>query len=156
MELFFDTSAFIKAVRAEPGSDRVRQMIRDPQNQIYLSRLVVPESFSVLGRIWRTGQLTQTARDDTANMILQLLSHRRVHVRAISNQIGDNASRLALTLAAPQYPQFVLRALDALQLASVLDVRHTFSQVVFVCADERLIALAQTTGLPTINPTTQL
>lgn len=153
MELFFDTSAFIKVVRAEPGSDWVRHAIRDPQNQIYLSRLVIPESFSVFGRLWRTGLLTQIDRDNTGDLILQLLRLRRIHVRAISNQIVDNASQLALTLVAPQYPQFVLRALDALQLASALDVRQLILQITFVCADHRLLAFAQIAGLQVIDPT---
>jgi uncharacterized protein with PIN domain len=154
MEFFFDTSAFIKAVREEPGSAWVRQTIRNPQNQIYLSRLVVAESFSVLGRLWRSGALTEKARDATANVIRQLLHHWRVHVRTISNHIGDSAGQLALTLTTPHYPQFVLRALDALQLASVLDIRQQFSEMVFVCSDQRLFAFAQAVAVPVIDPTT--
>lgn len=155
MDYFFDTSALIKAVRIEPGSDWVRRILRDPQHQIFVSRLVVPESFSVLGRLWRADQLTQAARDTTASALTQLLRHQRVHVRAITNQISDAAGQLALTLVAAPYPQFVLRALDAIQLATALEVRQVVPHLVFACADARLVALAQVAGQAVIDPTTQ-
>ncbi len=155
MDLFFDTSAFIKAVRTEPGSVWVRRVIRDTQNQIYISRLIVPESFGVIGRMWRSGQLNQAERDDTVNILLRLLRHRRVHVRAVTAVVCDSSGQLSLTLAVPQYPQFVLRALDAIQLATALSLRQTAPRLAFVCADQRLIALAQSAGIAAIDPSTQ-
>jgi predicted nucleic acid-binding protein len=130
-------------------------VIRDAQNQIYVSRLIIPESFGVIGRMWRAGQLNQVERDDTANFLLRLLRHRRVHVRAVTTAICDSSGQLSLTLATPQYPQFVLRALDAIQLATALSVRQTSPQIAFVCADQRLIALAQSAGMAAVDPATQ-
>jgi len=155
MEYFFDTSAFIKALRVEAGSAWVLRTLRDPKNHLYVSRLVVPESFSVLGRLWRAGQLTQAERDTTAILLLQLIRHRRMHVRSVTNQISDAAGHLALTLIAPQYPQFALRALDATQLATAVDVRQAVPHLIFACADARLITLAQIAGQQVIDPTAQ-
>jgi len=148
MDYFLDTSAFIKVVRDEAGSEWIRGVLRDPNNQFYLSRLVLPESFSVLGRLWRSGALTLAERDEIASTLRQLIRSKRVHVRPMGNSIVNEAGELALTTVAAQYPLFALRALDALQLATALDIRRRVPELVFVSADQRLLALAQTTGLP--------
>ena len=60
-------------------------------------------------------------------------------------------------LAGQLVSQHPIRAYDAVQLASAISLRTTLIQaqlpdLVFLTADDRLIAIVQTIGLPSDNP----
>ena len=77
------------------------------------------------------------------------MSNHQYQVIELDQALAESAGQLV-----NQYP---LRAYDAVQLASVLRIQPAFASttstsLVFLTADERLLAIAQSAGLLTDNP----
>lgn len=146
---FLDSSALVKRYVTEVGSGWIDQIF-DPgaSNQLIIARITWVEVLSALARRQREGNL---APDDTAQAIRAFrfdldTRYRTVEMDAL---LVDAAGDLVM-----RHP---LRAYDAVQLASALRVQQGLAQVqvpplTFVCADDRLIAIAQAEGLSANNP----
>lgn len=132
MNIFFDSSAFSKRYIEEEGSDQVDELCQQADT-LELSIICVPEVFSALNRRRREAVISDSDYSLIKNQF--------------GTDIGD-AFLLGLTPAVitrtisllENYP---LRAMDAIHIACALE-----SQIdLFVSADQRQIAAAQTEGL---------
>jgi len=141
---FLDSSALVKRYIAETGSAWVRALT-DPaaHNPLIIARITWVEVLSALARRRREGSLTP---DDVAKAI-------RAFRYDLDMQYQVAELTLTLAEAAGQLvTQHPLRAYDAVQLASALGVQARAPTLIFLSADDRLIAVAQAAGLATDNP----
>ena len=146
---FFDSSALAKRYMPETGSHWVLSLAAPTQrNRIFVAQITPVEIVSSAMRKVRSGELT--ARTGKA---IRLLVDRH-HLRDYNEvRITDLVMRRAEDLL----ELYALRAADALQLASALDLNTRIQptnlpQPIFVCADHRLLAAAIAEGLRTDDP----
>lgn len=145
---FFDTSALGKHYHAEVGTPKVDALLATPGDIHVISRLAAVELHSVFAKKVRTGQLTpadfqklvRRFRGDVAGRRLQVVRLLVAHFRA--------AEELLRRIGPTQN----LRTLDAIQLATALQLARTVPPVQFVSADHALGAVAAAEGLTVINP----
>ena len=146
---FLDSSALVKRYVPEMGSAWM-QAIADAAtgNLLIISRITWVEVLSALARRQREGSLNAT---DVSLIIQQFRFDltNQYSVVEINQILAESAGQLV-----NQYP---LRAYDAVQLAAVLRIQPAFAMatstpLVFLNADDRLLAIAQTAGLLTDNP----
>jgi hypothetical protein len=133
---FFDTSALVKRYVAERGSVWVNDAISRADTRCYISRIAEAEMSSALVRRL-PGDIETLARFD-ADLIAVYVS------LIVTNSLIDQAVLLARTRR--------LRGCDALQLAAAILAVRRISDLVFVCADNDLLAAARMEGLATENP----
>ena len=124
---FLDTSALVKLVIDEPGSEGVRRFLGD--GALASSMLVVTE---LPRAVLRRARVAREVIDGTlAGMMLVGLDH----------ELLRTAGRL-------QPPG--LRSLDAIHLAAAITLREELDA--FVAYDERLLDAASALGLPVASP----
>jgi len=146
---YLDTSALLKRYVTETGSDWVRAYLTSTTvPAVFMSYLTVVEATCAFARRLRDGTLLP-ADHATAVQAFDYDITYRYNLVDITPVTIDTARRLA-----NQHP---LRAYDAVQLATAwLSNQELLSAgeqpLTFVCADDRLIAVAQTEGLLTDNP----
>jgi len=146
---YLDTSALLKRYVTETGSDWVRAYLTSTTAPaVFMSYLTVVEATCAFARRLRDGTLLP-ADHATAVQAFDYDITYRYNLVDITPVTIDAARRLA-----NQHP---LRAYDAVQLATAwLSNQELLSAgeqpLTFVCADDRLIAVAQTEGLLTDNP----
>jgi uncharacterized protein len=146
---FLDSSAIAKRYIPEIGTPWIRQ-ITDPasQNDLFIARITWVEVLSALARRQREGSVS---RNDV---------HRAIDIFAIhvDQQYGFvETDRLLTEAAGDLVRQYPLRAYDTIQLAAALQLKTTLNQAgspdpIFLTADNRLLAIAQATGLLCDNP----
>lgn len=135
MPLFYaDSSALVKLVRDEPGSDALRSFLVD--SDIVSSELVLTE-------------LPRAVRRATA-------ADPRLAEDVLIERAGETLDAVALLpldravlLAAGALAEPALRALDAIHVASAVDLAPIDG---FVTYDERQAAAARLVGLRTLSP----
>ncbi len=133
---YADTSALVKLVRDEPESHALRAFVADAD--LVSSDLILTEIPRAVRR----------AVDDDPALPLDLLLERAGDLmEAIALRPVDRP----LLLAAGALDEPALRALDAIHLASALDVHPVDA---FVTYDERQAAAARLAGLRTMAPGT--
>ena len=143
--VFVDTSALIKRYIAERGSNWVRSWITPVTgNQTAISELAVIETLATLARLQRGGFLSQS-------------SHRRLHADFLQHVDQEYVITLlrspVLDLANELVQRHPLRALDAIHLASALDLaRISGTKPLLIAADFRLLAAASIEGFLTDDP----
>jgi predicted nucleic acid-binding protein len=146
---FLDSSALVKRYVTETGSSRIRALTDpDAHNPLIIARITWVEVLSALARRQREGSLTS---DDVAQAIqtFRYDLNTQYQVSELDPAVAEAAGELVT-----RHP---LRAYDAVQLASALRVQSDLSRtkspaLTFLTADDRLIAIAQTEGLLTDNP----
>lgn len=102
------------------------------------------EFYSAVYRRMREGRLTE---QDVQNLTLVFTAHKRqnYNVVRLTNPILAQAQSLI-----KRYP---LRAYDSIQLASALNIAFRVDEpLTFVCADVRLLTVAEAEGLVSLNP----
>lgn len=147
MRYFFDSSSIAKLYHAESGSARVISLFREPNRQVYISRLAIVELASVAAIKLRTGQITVAMHDDFNRQILVSMVLGEFVVQSLSDQDYDSAARLISTYGAKG-----LRTLDSLQLAASLWRQSRTGIDFFVTSDKTLAHIARQAGLDTIEP----
>ena len=112
--VYLDASALVKLFVPEPGSDDLNQELAGLKDVIVLD-LALTEMASALGRRAREQLLTR----DQARRLFREASklHASSHHAELTPPIHRRAERLMLSLTVP------LRTLDALHLATALDVQ---------------------------------
>jgi predicted nucleic acid-binding protein len=147
--VYLDTSALVKNYIAETGSDWVETvLISERTSRVFTSHLTIVEATCALARRRREGTLSP---EDHVR-VLAALDYDftyRYNTIDVTYPIIDTACLLA-----NQHP---LRAYDAVQLATAWlahqeRVRVGLPSLTFICADDRLIGIAQAEGLLTENP----
>ena len=149
-DCFVDSSALVKNYVREAGSAVVRRLL-DPAAQatITVAQITTVEVVAALMRCGRRGDI---AHEDAETLAAEFLwdVRNRVDVVPTSDAIVD--ASVALTR------QHVLRAYDAVQLATAVATRATrvdrgLPPVVLVCSDRELNAAARAEGLDVLDPT---
>jgi predicted nucleic acid-binding protein len=146
---FLDSSALVKRYVTETGSAWVRSLaVPEARNPLIIARITWVEVLSALARRQREGSLMP---NDVAWAIQTFRYDLDMQYQVV--ELDPALAEAAGTLVT-QHP---LRAYDAVQLASALRVQSGFGQVqaptlIFLAADDRLIAIAQANGLLTDNP----
>ncbi|NOY68192.1 MAG: type II toxin-antitoxin system VapC family toxin [Deltaproteobacteria bacterium] len=150
---FFDSSALVKRYVHEAGSQWVHTVTRlSVSNILFVSRITLVEISSAFARLEREGKV------DSSQILatFQLFEHdwkNQYQIVEIDEALSENAGQLVR-----KYP---LRAYDSVQLASALSLLPFFNGIdsslfTFVCADDRLLSVAQSEGLRTENPNSHL
>lgn len=146
MSFFFDTSALLKLYHREVGTDRVEEIFKQTDDTIVISELAVVELYSTLARKVRTGEITLQAQEEAV---------RNFENDCIRRFIVDPLSRAVIQKAKELLQKHgnakALRSLDSLQLGACLAARMR-EDLVFVCADTRLLEIAGAEGLQVTNP----
>ena len=146
---FLDSSALVKRYIAEVGTAWI-QILTDAEtgNLLFMARIAWIEVLSAFARRQREGLLN---RADVNELMMAFRSHlnHQYEMVEVDAALAETAGQLAM-----QHP---LRAYDAVQLAGALRVQTALGQgeastLMFISADERLLAVARTMGLATDNP----
>lgn len=150
-DYFLDSSALIKRYVEEPGAAWIREITApDAGHIIVIAPITRVEIVSGIMRLNREGALT-----DQAVAAIRFLVDRHARgefvVIALTEEIVARAEDLL--------ERYVLRASDAIQLASALEsnvqiAKDAPPRLEFVSADARLLAAAIGEGLTTIDPNT--
>jgi uncharacterized protein len=146
---FMESSAAVKRYAAESGSEWVRTLT-DPASKeaIYVSRLTGVEVVAALARKRISHEVTA---DDASRAIESFLVDYRAQYEVIDADAG--VINWAIELA----DRYGLRAYDAVQLASALEVQAAVvatgpEPLILVSADLQLNAAATTEGLTVDDP----
>ena len=146
---FLDTSALIKHYVAEAGSRWLETTIFEPsENVLLISRITVVEMRSALARRKREASIQP---QDHADALTALSEDCLILYRFVEFEVP------VVDLAGELLDRYVLRAYDAVQLASALATNRllidaNLAPLVFVSADNNLLAAAQAAGLQIDNP----
>src|SRR5262249_33600321 len=116
----FDTSALVKYYHTEIGSQRVIDLVDDPKNVLFISRLTIIEIHSVFAKRVRNGELTPVQFDQVRRLFFSDLRRRKFHIVRLTLL----HERQAMRLLAAHGLKYGLRTLDALQLSVALDLRE--------------------------------
>lgn len=135
---YFDSSALVKLVVDEPGSDDASRLW-DGANEVFTSRVAYPEVRAALAAAGRAGRLDDVdAATATAWWEELAGALRRVELTAtVEAQAGELADR------------HVLSGFDAVHLASARVVAAA-TPLVLATWDRRLAVAASTLGLATL------
>lgn len=141
--LFFDTSALVKRYADEQGTKSVDQLIETADCPIVISSLSVIEIASAFRRKYNRGEISEQKRDGLLASFFEEATERFTIV-PIDESSFEDAFDLVL--------EDDLRTLDSAQLAAALELPPSNPEITFVCADEKLVAVASRHGLSTTNP----
>lgn len=142
--LFFDTSALVKYLHEEPGSEHVIALIENQDHELWVSALARVEVVSALHRKRREQILTDAQLHRVLSEVGDVLQVFREE--PITSSILDTAVQLIRTHGSER----ALRTLDALHLATFVLVADSEWQ--FVVSDHRLDTIAQEEGIVTVRP----
>jgi uncharacterized protein len=132
--LYLDASALVKLVRAEPETSTLLTFLADAD--LLSSELALTEVPRAIRR---------AAADDPTLVCALLLTRAEEILDAVALLPVDRT----LLIAAGALDEPVLRALDAIHLASAIDLSPIDA---FVSYDERQSAAARLAGLRTVSP----
>jgi predicted nucleic acid-binding protein len=138
---FWDASAIVPLLVAEPASDGVLKLLEaDPELLVWWGTPV--ECVSALARREREGALAPAA-------VTQAVERLRAVAAAWQEILPGDLVRAAGQRLLRVHP---LRAADALQLAAaVVAAEHDAASLPFVCLDERLGEAAAREGFPVLR-----
>jgi hypothetical protein len=145
---FLDTSGLVKHYHPEVGTIEVDRIWADPTAKLFISRLSVVETVSVLAKKVRNGVLSAADFTLTRRRFFADIRQRRpVVVRMLVRHFQD-ADRLLQKHGLSRS----LYTLDALQLAVALDLQHRGVLDEVVAADHVIVTLGRLEGLRVFNP----
>jgi hypothetical protein len=148
---FFDSSALVKRYARETGTGWMLGLFRPAANhRLYVTRITGVEVAAALTRKQRGSHLT-AAEAKRANARLRRDLDKRLRIVEIAPALLTDAMNIA--------EKHGLRGYDAVQLAAVLKanserLRLNLAPLVFVAADDELLAAGAAEGLITVNPNT--
>ncbi|MEX0804736.1 MAG: type II toxin-antitoxin system VapC family toxin [Candidatus Binatia bacterium] len=147
MIYFLDTSALAKRYLTEKGSIRVRRLLESQADVFYQTFLTPLEIASALYRRLKAREI----EPEELTLLLQAYvthSHQDYLLVPYSDPLMERASALVA--------RHVLRALDAIQFASALELRDKLPvdelPLYFLSADDRLLDAARQEHLEAENP----
>jgi uncharacterized protein len=144
---FFDTSALVKRYLHEKGSARVRHLLRTADAIFYQTFIAPLEMTSAFYRQHRGGHISI----EELSFLL-----RSYGVHSHKEYLLVPYSESLINLAEALISRHPLRALDAVQLASALELRGALPSdappLIFVSADDRLVTTGRREHLQVENP----
>lgn len=146
---FLDSTALIQRYVTETGSAQVRQLVdRRTDCTLFVAQVTPAELVAVLMRRSRTTTIPEQTVN-AARLLIDRHMQRQYEIVRLTDRINFRASALLV-----KHP---LRAVDALQLASALEINQRLlnaglPSLVFVAADDRLLAAAVAEGFPVLHP----
>lgn len=145
---FFDSSALVKLYHVEVGTSVVDQIANTAGNSIRISRLTTAELTSAFAIKVRTRAISREDADMFLRQFRKDIATGKLEVFSVA----ESEFAMAELLVERYAFDFRLRALDALQLAVALELRHQGLTDHFVAADRILCEVAGLAGLSVINP----
>jgi predicted nucleic acid-binding protein len=131
--LFCDTSALIKLLIDEPGSDLIHQASQDA-DAIAACRITWAEAMAAMARRQREDPVSADAIEQARRRLNQLWTF--FSIVEVSQDLVETAGRFA--------DGFALRGYDSVQLAAAYTLQRTAAQPLsFACFDRRLNQAAQ-------------
>ena len=144
MNLFFDTSAFVKFFHEEEGTDIVTKLILDPNNRVWISELGRLEFISVVFRRFRNKELDKERLNTAVNSFEDQIAEFNIE------PLGHSVLEKAELFIKNHGRTYGLKSLDALHLGSFSLISE--KDWSFVVADDNLCRVAEAAGFNTINP----
>jgi len=138
---FLDTSALVKRYHSEKGTDRIDKIFSQDDRAIVISNISITEMVSALNRKKEDKIISKEDLD----IALSKFFHDAIKDFLVLELDGEHIKG-SITLVLKRN----VRTLDALQLAVALSLKEL--KVAFVCADKKLVSVAEKEGLQTINP----
>ena len=133
MILFCDTSALIKLLIDEPGSDQIHQASQDAGPNA-ACRITWAEAMAAMARRQREDPVSADAIEQARQRLNQLWTF--FSIVEVSQDLVETAGRFA--------DGFALRGYDSVQLAAAYTLQRTAAQPLsFACFDRRLNQAAQ-------------
>lgn len=142
-DLFFDTSALVKRYHQEPGTERVDELVDNPETEVIISSLAIIETVPAFRRKFDRGDVDQAQMND---LIGAFYSEALEEFSVLS--MDEGLHRFSFDLIVDDG----LRTLDGLQLSTGLAVARTMDEVTFVTADDELASTAAKRGLVVEDP----
>lgn len=134
--LFVDTSALVKLVAREEGSDHIRALHASPSSHLLATTRLAPvELAAALHRRAREGHLTSEAATGAAQALLGLVESRYLLVDVSASVVSEAIALLSTERLSP---------VDAIHLAAALSLarRRRDLDVALLSADRALNAAA--------------
>lgn len=147
---YFDTSALVKRYVTESGSRWINSLLVFPCTlTVFTSQLTLVETTCAFSRRMREGSLSSQDYEELLKAFRYDIEYRYI-VADVMPITVETACELSET-----HP--LLRAYDAIHLATALlinceIVRNNKPPLTFICADKRLLEIAQAENLQTENP----
>lgn len=147
--VYFDTSALLKKYIIQIGSGWVHGLLSSsPPPVVFTSRLTIIEAACAFARRLREGSLSSTDHTTLLSLFDYDINHK-YYLLEVKSVTIDTARGFANL-----HP---LRAYDAVQLATAWQLNRELllaskPPLTFICADRRLVTIAQAVGLVTENP----
>lgn len=138
---FFDTSALVKRYHSEKGTENVDKIFNEEDRALIISSLSIIEIVSALNRKKEEKALSKEDLD----IVLSRFFHDAIKEYVVVDLDGEHIKD-SITLVLKRN----LRTLDSLQLAVALRLKEL--EIVFVCADQKLVSVASKEGLEALNP----
>ena len=135
---YFDTSAVVPLVVAEPSSARCGQIWQTCVVRVS-SVLVIAEAYAALAMALRLGRLTEKEHTSAARLLDRRIDELDLFL--VTREIADSAARLAFAHA--------LRGCDAVHAATALALGS--DDFVAVCGDRALLAALAALTISTID-----
>jgi len=145
---FFDTSARVKHYHAEAGTGVVDRLIGEVGAELLVARLTLVETISVFAIKVRTGEFDAAEFARLHGLFATHVARRKYQVFRLLNLHYDRARALISNHGLRRQ----IRTLDALQLSVALYLYRALPIDQFVCADQRLCAIALLEGLAVVDP----
>ena len=141
---FYDTSGLIKLYHQEVGTEWVERIFNDKNNTIIISELSTVEFYSTLTKKVRMQKITKEAKEEALKNF-----HKDCRERFIINPLDAGTIKKAKEIIGSYGETKSIKSLDALQLAACILENE---EIEFVCADVKLIEIAELEGIEGVNP----
>ena len=145
---FFDTSALVKHYHAETGTEPVDRLLDEADAELLITGSTLVETISVFATKVRTGELDEGDFGRLRGLFATHVARRRYKVFRLLNVHYVRARDLIVNYGLVRQ----IRTLDALQLSIALHLHEAVAIDLFVCADQKLCAIAVLEGLTVANP----
>ena len=151
---FLDTSALVRLVCDEPGSKRLKKLMRGADAKPLTSWVLIAEALGVLKRKWqREKKLDDRSYLDAVQELL--MNIRMDYIHPVDLQIVNGEARLKtyevqIGDVRGRHPE--LDAADALQFTAIKEgMLSVHTGPTLVSADKKLMAAAEKEGIKTVS-----
>ncbi len=141
---FYDTSGVIKLYHQEVGTEWVERIFNDSNNTIIISELSTVEFSSTLAKKVRMQEITTEAKEEALKNF-----RKDCRERFIISPLDTTTINKAKEIIGRYGEKKSIKTLDALQLAACILENE---EIEFVCADVKLIEIAELEGIKGVNP----